>query len=99
MAKFKEIISDKKFLFLIYGILIVLYGLGFESKAYIPFYFAFAFYIGWLWFFREEERKEKLKLSAWLIIIPPIIILASRIILFTVPENPWGYDKRFIKRQ
>ena len=78
-------------------LLIVLSCLGFEAKLYIPFYLAFAFFIGWLWFF-GEEGKEKLKLSAWLIIIPLIIILATRIIPFLSSETPLGYDTGIYKK-
>jgi len=97
MKKMREIIFNKKLLFLIYGILIVLSCLGFESKLYIPFYLAFAFFIGWLWFFGEEEKKE-FKLSRWLIIIPLVIILITRIIPFLSSEAPLGYDTGIYKK-
>lgn len=78
-------------------LLIVLSCLGFEAKLYIPFYLAFAFFIGWLWFFGGEEKKE-LKLSRWLTIVPLIIILAVRIIPFAFSEVPLGYDTGIYKK-
>jgi len=93
-----QIISNKKLLFLVYGALIILSCLGFEEKLYIPFYLAFAFFVGWLYFFGEEEEGKKLKLSRWLIIIPLLIILASRIIPFAFSENPLGYDTGIYKK-
>jgi len=83
---------------LAYGILIVLSCFGFESRAYIPFYLAFAFFIGWLWFFDGEEKKEELKLSRWLIIIPLVIVLVTRIIPFIGAEAPLGYDTGIYKK-
>ena len=97
MLNLKKIISNKKFLFLLYGILIILSCFGFESRFYIPFYLAFAFFIGWLWFFAEKEKKE-FKLSRWLIIIPLVIILITRIIPFVSSEAPSGYDTGIYKK-
>jgi hypothetical protein len=96
MTRFKEIILNKKNLFLVYGALIVLSCLGFESKFYIPFYLGFAFFIGWLYFFGEEGKG--LKLSRWLIIIPLIIILLIRVVPFFFSEAPLGYDTGIYKK-
>lgn len=97
MKRLKEIILNKKFLFGVYSLLIILSCFGFESKVYIPFYVAFAFFIGWLYFFGEGEEKD-FKLSRWLIIIPLIIILVSRIIPFVFSETPLGYDTGIYKK-
>jgi len=96
MIKMKKIISYKKFLFCLYGILIVLSCLGFETNLYIPFYLVFAFFIGWLYFFGEEGKG--LKLSRWLIIIPLIIILLIRVVPFFFSEAPLGYDTGIYKK-
>ena len=97
MFNFEKIVSNKILLFFLYGILIVLSCLGFESRAYIPFYLGFAFFIGWLWFFSESEEKE-CKLSRWLIIIPLIILLLIRVVPFFFSEAPLGYDTGIYKK-
>lgn len=97
MIKFNGILDNKKFLFFLYSILIILSCFGFESKFYIPFYLAFAFFIGWLYFFGEEDNRE-FKLSRWLIVIPLLIILIVRIIPFWHSDNPLGYDTGIYKK-
>jgi len=98
MLNFKKIISNKNFLFLVYGVLIVLSCFGFESRTYIPFYLAFAFFVGWLWFFGGWEKKKEMKLSRWLIIIPLVIILIIRVVPFSFSEAPLGYDTGIYKK-
>jgi len=99
MTKFKEIISNKKILFLIYSVLIVLSCFGFESRAYIPFYLAFAFYIGLMYYqsVSESERIE-CKLKKWWVVVPLLIILVTRIFPFFYSEAPLGYDTGIYKK-
>lgn len=98
MVKFQDIISNNKFLFLFYSVLVVLSCLGFESKMYIPFYLAFAFFIGWLWFFGKSGKKKEMKLSCWWIVIPLVIVLLVRVIPFSFSEAPLGYDTGIYKK-
>lgn len=94
----KKFIFNEKFFFLVYGVLIVLSCFGFESMIYVPFYLAFAFFIGWLWFFGRKEEKKELRLNCWLIVIPLIIIFIARIIPFFSSSAPLGYDTGIYKK-
>ena len=99
------VLGNRKFLFLIYGALIVLSCLGFEEKLYIPFYLAFAFLIGLLGygsFTNESElnanEKGGDKRWMWLVVVALIIIFVSRIVPFLGFEAPLGYDTGIYKK-
>jgi len=93
-------IIERKILFLIYAVLIVLSCFSFKVGAYIPFFLAFSFFIGWLYFTKKEsgEGGGDFKISRWLIIIPIIFILISRILPFFFAEAPLGYDTGIYKK-
>jgi len=106
------VLGNRKFLFLIYGVLIVLSCLGFEEKLYIPFYLAFAFLIGLLsnesFANRCESYANGSELNAnekggnkkwmWLVVPALIIIFVSRIVPFLGFEAPLGYDTGIYKK-
>jgi len=108
----RMILGNKKFLFLIYGTLIVLSCFGFEEKLYIPFYLAFAFLIGLLsnesfanrcesYANRSEldaNEKNRDKKWMWLVVPALFIIFVSRIVPFLGFEAPLGYDTGIYKK-
>jgi len=54
----KVIILNKKILFSVYFLLIVLSCLGFEARFYIPFYLAFAFLLAGFIFLEKGRGKN-----------------------------------------
>ena len=104
----RRIYTNHKLL-IIYIVLVILSSFSLESKIHLVSYVAFALLVGFLFF--EDKRiftngkrintnheYTNHEWSKWLIVIPIVIILVSRILPFAGFESPLGYDTGIYKK-
>ena len=83
-------------LIFIYFILILFVSLGYMSKYSYHFEY-FALIIGFFSIFVTFRAKSKLNLPKWLILVPIILLLGTRLIPYADNDIPLGYDPGMYK--